>query len=579
MRNSIKKSVLAALMASMMPMAWAQAWVGYCEDSDIMTSSVSSSNTNATVSVAAAFLPEMFEGMPQSVIRSIGVGLYQVSGIETLTVWTAEHLGSEPLAKIETDVTQLTEGWNNFALPEEIDPQQMPDTIYVGISYTQNKKSVKVMGSSGTKGTPNSFWAGSDGKWQDRSGSYKPACLRMGVFRTEGNDIRLADAWIEANRYQETDTEVCPIKVRGIVQNVGSDTLQTFAVRVTSVGEKSEAVACNEQLTCCLPYMQKGEFAVDVMPAIAQRNAELRIELLWTDETVDDNPTDNQQTLYYDVVEPSAGVIVVHDAGVLAEQFLSLGNGWSVLGQEHVDEAIGQYSVRQDAVPVVMLTHHRGYGPADSLTIADKGDYSARTIFGRDELSYAPALSIDRNKVMSSTEPSNELSVAISELVATKQPHTAIRTAEVTGDGTERLIKAVVEMTSYAWCANPVLMAALVRTSTAITSGSQKRYDVVQEEDWSETNVIVKYLTAAKGISLIDGSGNAAGSIRAIEEGRVPSPEPGVTEYSIMVSLPADAAQTGADETHPEYSVVLWVCNMTDDDRSVDSVKSITIDY
>ena len=573
MGNGILKSVVAIAMAGMATLADAQVWVGYCEDSDIMTSSLSSSNIDATISVASAITPSMFDGMPQSVVRSVEVGLSQVNGLSSLTIWLSNHLGGERMMQIEADVTTLSTGWNVFDLPAEIDPAQMGDTLYLGIDYTQNVKSVKAMGSSGKKGTANSYWAASNGKWQDRSSSYKPACLMLGAYRTEGHDLRLNDAWIVENRYQELGDAAKPVKVHGIMQNAGSDVLHEYEIRLTSATESGSAVNLVQQMECDLVYMQKGEFEIEFVPDMSQlhSNIALTIELLRTDDLDEEDASDNQLMLYYDVVASTDEVISVQDAGLMAEQFVSLGNGWSVLGQQQVREAIGQYSATNGAVPVVMLTNHRGYGPADSLTVSDKGDYTPRTVFGEEGLSYAPALSIDRTKVLSSTLPVCDLAEALGEAADKKVPHTAIRDVRLTCNASECEVKAVVDVASYNWCANPVLMAALVRNDVKIAAGSQKRYDAEAGENCPEEHcVLVKYLTSGTGISLIDGSGNAIAAIASINEGRIPSPQTGEVERSFGFTLPADA-----DETHPKYAVVLWVCNMTDNDRTVDCVKMI----
>lgn len=567
--------------------ARAQVYVGYCDEAAPIQSSVSVSTAVATVSVAVVLTPELLSTYVNTAITELRFGLNQSSGLKSLTVWLRSELEGENLVSLDANVNTLKSGWNSLPLAEPL--ELLTDrTLYLGITYSQQRRNAQIIGTSGNQLSANAYLLNTGSGWSDQSGQYLPACLQLLVVRSTGHEFALTDVHITANRYQEvidasaaTHQELQPVMCVGEVTNLGAEHVSSFTVTAWAQAEGQERIAVFVgEVQQELAYLDKCRFSFSFVPShfIGCRNIRLIVETAWADGSPDETPADNARELFYDVV-PSTADLLQGKTTLLVEQFVSLKNGFSVLGQQNVQKAVSSYAASPEALPLCMLTHHHGYGPADSLRVSNGSDYSARTVFGPEGLSYAPALSVNRRHTMSSTFPADSLLSAIQAVANNGAPHTFITNVQVLPAGVAYMLECDVVSTSYSWCHNPVLMAALVQDEVMIQPGSQKDYgytfepsEPLETSETLERSVLVSYLTPSCDLSLIPGlDTDVSADIIGIECGYKPSPEPGTKHFSIPFALPA------SDSVHPHYHIVIWTCNMTSADRVVDNAAKIPL--
>ena len=586
---AVMKKILStiALLTAMTVGAHAQIDLGYCGDG--INSSVTNSSTTATISCAMGLTPEMLSAYPNCGIDAVKAGFFTVDNIATLNVWVRQHLADEKLVSCDIDPTTLLQGWNTFSLDTMLKTADF-DTLYIGYDYTQKAKSSKVIGNSGKKGTANSFWLAVNGKWRDNCSAYTPACIRAALTSLVDYDICLTSLSLD-KRYQDWHSPLqdYTINVTGQLQNRGKQTLDSFEVCWQDDDKSGQAA-----FDCHATFGQTVDFSFQFDPSVIyQANSPLVVTLAKPNGQVDACPENDSRTLYYELQGEMTGGVDRFFAGYLLEMYTSLQNGFAPLGQRNVRKMYSDYYNRDpglvgDFPDLFLLTIHQGYGPADSLRVTENSDYSAKAVFGPEELSFAPALSVNRLVTVSSTVSPDSLRQKIKELGGTS-PRGMFRDASAKVSISQENNKVVqtldlsckVKLKSLAWAENPVIMAVLVENETPIWPGSQKDYypDSNEYVDFEGTrlehNVVRQYLVPAGGIPLLcDAEGNPISDEErdAILSGNAKSPEETTIERQWQVEVDGKLSVTSG------MHVMFYVCNMTDDDRAVECVCDCEIE-
>ncbi|MBQ0056075.1 MAG: hypothetical protein KBT20_00325 [Bacteroidales bacterium] len=582
MKKYIKVLHLTAAMLLTMTFTQlrAQSYFGYCTD-EAIAASFSTSSTSSTMSVAICLPPETIKQCPGCNINGISAGLYTVSGVKTFSVWIREHLNSANIAEVPVEVSDLATGWNQIALPASIKAADY-DTLYVGIDYKQSRMLTKAMGAAGEKGTPNSFWAATDGKWTDRCSSYKPACIRANISTDVNRQMSLADAFIESGRYQEAanvDGQEKPsreVSVAGMVQNTGNDPLTAFSI-AWEAKTASATQSGIQHFDCSASFMQKVPFRFDIAPLaslVGNSNIQLHLTLQWPDGSTQDIVDGNgERTLYFDVLDSQAGRVSKSKAGVLVEQYTSFLNGFASFGQQHAAKAIAKYA-ESSSTPLVMITRHEGYGPADALRPKSASDYWAQAAFHGEGLNFAPAMTVNRHgEAISTTLPVDSLCQFIARHAEESPSHTWFESCDVRKTGTLQYeLDVKIAYNSLSWGFDPVLVVCLVQDSLHIDKLTQKDYGYSDDDaeagaDMYERNVVLQFITPNYGTTLMLLSDPSAAP-DVVEEGRVPVGDGTPLTTTLSFSVP---------DSSGNYSVAVWVCNWTDSDRSVECAKLIKL--
>lgn len=583
----VMKKILStiALLTAMTVGAQAQIDLGYCGDG--INSSITNSSTTATISCAMGLTPEMLSSYPNCGIDAMKAGFFTVDNIATLNVWVRQHLADEKLVSRDIDPAALQQGWNTFSLDTLLKTADF-DTLYIGYDYTQKAKSSKVIGNSGKKGTANSFWLAVNGKWRDNCSAYTPVCIRATLTSLVDYDICLTDLSLD-KRYQDWQGsgQDRTITVTGQLQNRGKQTLDNFEV-CWQDGDKSGQTSFD----CHATFGQTVDFSFQFDPSVIYHaNAPVAVSLAKPNGQVDACPENDSRTLYYEIQGNKTGVDR-YFAGILLEQFTSLQNGFAPLGQKNIEALIANYygfdpELDGDIPQLHLITHHLGYGPADSLRVTENSDYSAKAVFGPEELSFAPALAMNRVATISSTLSPDSLRNALDEAFchdprgwfSRSSAHYSSR--QENNQVVQTLdLSCKIELKSLAWAENPVIMAVLVEDTTPIVPGSQKDYypdpnDYDYDGRRFEHNVVRQYLVPAGGIPLLcdaDGNPISAEERDAILSGNAKSPEETTIERQWQVEV--DGNLPAISGMH----VMFYVCNMTDGDRTVECVCDCEIE-
>lgn len=547
----MKRYITTALFTALCTASWAGIEVGYCDDE--IKQSLYNSNVSAQVSAAMVLTSAELADYQACNIKEVQIGFYNPENIASLKVWVREHLNDTVnLAVVDVDLSNgnpFSAGWNTVELPTTI---AIPDydSLYVGYDYTQSVKSSKVIGASGKKNTANSCWVGLNGKWKDYKASYFPHCIRVGLGGMQPRLVKVETLKLD-KRYQQTTTSDALITVSGVIRSMGYEPLTQFDVTGWDLANRAGG-----RINCNKAFGDTAHFAFQFYPRQQDKlNAVLEV-------LVDEN----RDTLYYEFMSPAQNGPWRTTKTLLVEQFTSLQNGFAPLGMQHLDEAVAAFK-EQYPNEIEYLTLHQGYGPADSLRTASDFDYSARAVFGPEELSYAPAISINRTQTLSSTLPVDTLVEALTTRVA-DAAHSSLHVSATYFPSDHKLTATFEALTTaFTFFKNPTIMMLLVENQVQ-TAGSQRDY--FDAATGYEKNVVRQCFGQATGFQIMmtsTGKQLSAAEREAIQNGTAPIQVGGSMSTSFELSM--------NDDFVPEnYHVVAYLLDMDDVCRPIDSMTS-----
>lgn len=559
MNKIILASIASFFVSGILTEASAEIYLSHCDDQ--IKSSISNSNASATISVATAFTAEDYAPYKGFSIHSIELGINDDSKVKSFKLWMRHHLDDTENC-LEWDIApdQLTKGWNLISLDTLIDLSIQTDTLYFGYDYTQSAKSAKVAGGSGSMCSTGLF-ASVNGNWKNYSTSYAPLALRGLLVGLYPYEVGLTQVQVSPRtQILSAGEEARPITISGQIVNNGSETIERIDVHCKSL-DKQDTVT----IACSVGASQNGTFSFDIEPPhLNISDCPIEIEILLPE--VDSDISNNRDTIYYEVIEKEE--MAYPRRGMLLEHFTSCNNGFAPLANYQFSNIVVpacRESLGELPDSLVVITQHKGYGPADAYTVDVNNPYSARAIFGADELQYAPAVSVNHREVMSTSTLCPDTLVTRITQAYSDDPYQFCQIKIYTTAYDQDLRVAVcVDCKTPAWCVDPVLIVCLVRKEVEV----YERKDYYDIDYWKEHNVVESYITPAQGYALKNKNGERLTTQERaeIEAGRMPH------------KLFSDCFNTFVhfDELQVnwhDYAIVAYVCDIESGRQQVDAVQ------
>lgn len=500
--------------------ASAQITLGYCGD-HISGTGASNTKLDTEISCAMALTPEMLAENTVFSVAEIQVGLSAVEGLTSMKVWVRHHLNDENVATAEVPVEELQKGWNYVPFGELVEITGQ-DTLYCGYTYTQATQ-VKCISSDGPKKTPNSFFISNSTKWNDYTKNSGPVSIRAGLSSNCDNGIRLTDLRLDrrSQLFIEEGARYEPITITGTLQNIGRNTLQDFTVNIRDYGINSGS---NDLFQTDseggIPFGQSTTFSLEIRPGRKVKepafDIPIQVNVKLPNEDTQATLIDCERTLYYELGQYSD----MPDMGNhIIEEYTSEECGYAPIGQQRLREAIdvahrinlgNNYQAWVNGnldgyyTHYIILSRHEGYGPADAWRVSNGSDYQP-SVFGAEELTFAPAMTIDRAFEPVSTTLSAD---SLGSLLATKNlllnngkwpNQVSINTSVKEYDADTRKIKLGVSVMlwSATMCADPHLVLCVKQNNA--TSHNQKNYYPQDYSSEYQHDVVRCYLKNTSG--------------------------------------------------------------------------------
>lgn len=532
MNNIIRTAFMSLLLAASTTLS-AQITLGYCGD-NIATTGLSNSNIDATISCAMVLPPSLLSEYDFCDITEMHVGLSEVEGLTSFKVWVRHHLADETdVTSYDVPLDDLQKGWNHIALPTALSTTGQ-DSLFFGYSYTQDSK-VKCISYNGSKKTENSFFISSGAKWTDYTKSYGPVSIRAGLSALYDNGLRLSDLRLDrrSQLFVSPGFSYQPITISGTIQNIGKNALQTFSLSASDNGAAADQFAfqCNGQ---GVPFGQSEAFSFQIEPGqnVSAPACDLPISISVKDPNGDASALllACDRTLYYELGQAS----VMPDMGsYIIEEYTSEECGYAPIGQTRLREAVeeahklnlgSQYQGWVDGNldgyyrDYIILSRHEGYGPADPWRISNGSDYQP-AVFGEKELTFAPAMAINRSHIpVSSTLDVDSLARIIASYQAPNVVSLMTSKDDLTYDAATRKLSADINILlwSTTFCDDPCIVLCVKQDDAP--SVSQKNYYPDRYASDRQPDVIRCFLSCTSGSSsLYQGA-----DLEAIMSGQVP---------------------------------------------------------
>lgn len=551
------RSVLLVLLLSLSRYASAGIVLGYCGDK-IASSGLSNANLDAEISCAMALPPAKLSDYTICSISELHIGLSETEGITGLKVWVRNHLTSDDLASVEVPASELIQGWNTIQLPSMVEINGS-DTLFCGYSYTQEAK-VKCISYNGAKKTPNSFFISNGTIWGDYTKSYGPVSIRAGVQPNHDNAVKLTDIRLDrrSQQYIEEGASYLPITITGTLQNVGRLPLSYFVVESTDYSSATESFGfdCQNEV----PFGESTTFHYTIVPGqhVTHPACDIPIGISIVKPNDDESALliNCQDTLYYELGEASFMPDMAH---FIIEEFTSEECGYAPIGQQRLRDAIelahkynlgNLYQEWLDGnvdgyyTTYTIISRHEGYGPADYWRVSRGSDYQPN-IFGKDELTFAPAMTINRSHIpYSTTINADSLGRIIADYHTPNVVSLWAKEGSISYDAASRKLSVDVDVAlwSAAFCQNPRIILCVKQDKAE--SYNQKNYYPETYDASYQYDVICSFLSCKSGSNElypgIDMNGIISGQLPIGEESGFGEYGDVHRTYSFEGTLPID---------------------------------------
>lgn len=511
--NNIYRTLLALILVGLGSSASAQIVLGYCGDK-ISTTGLSNTNLDAEISCAMVLPPDKLAEYTICSVSELQIGISATDGLTGLKVWVRHHLNDEDIATVQVPISDLQVGWNTIQLSEQVEISGQ-DSLFCGYSYTQSEV-VKCISYNGAKKTKNSFFISNGSMWGDYTKNYGPVSIRAGVMPLYENAIKLTDLRLDrrSQLYQGPNAAYQPITISGTVQNVGQQALRSFLVSDSDNNLPAEDIAFQIEGEG-IAFGQSTSFSYKLTPG-ANVNApayDIPINVSVLKPNNDDAAIliDCERTLYYELGSSS---VMPDMADYIIEEFTSEECGYAPIGQQRLREAVeeahrinlgNQYQDWLDGnldgyyTHYTIISRHEGYGPADDWRVTRGSDYTP-AIFGPKELTFAPAMVVNRSQIPSSTTISTDSLASI--IASYKEPNVVslwVNKEDVTCDIASGKISVNLKTTlwSSAFCQSPVIVLCVKQDKVA--SIAQKNYYPEKYDDDYQPDAICCFLSCKSG--------------------------------------------------------------------------------
>lgn len=511
---NIYRTLALTLLVLLTQSASAQITLGYCGNA-VAANGLSNATMDAPISCAMGLTPTMLEPYTMCCVSELQIGLSAVEGLTSMKVWVRQHLADEEdLASAEIPVEELQIGWNIIQLDKAVTITAQ-DTLFCGYSYTQATK-VKCISTNGQKKTPCSYYISNGKAWGDNNKNSGPVSIRAGLGANQADAVKLVDLRLDRrsqNFQYMGSADYEPILISGKVQNMGSNPLQYITVSSSDNGQQAEAMAFGYREAVL--FGQYAEFSFSLLPGgnvdAPACDVPVLVNVAQPNGSTDALLIDCEKTLYYELGSCSPMPDV---ASYIVEEFTSEDCGYAPIGQQRLREAITEAHRHNlgDAYQswvegnldgytthYIIISRHEGYGPGDTWRLSQGSDY-ARTIFGPQELTFAPAMVVNRSQMPSSTTLSAD---TLGAIIASYDTPNVVSLMPVEGSfgydaATNEVsvsIKAI--LWSAAFCQNPRIQLCI--TQDYAESEAQKNYYPDNYSSEYQQDIIRSYLTCTSG--------------------------------------------------------------------------------
>lgn len=530
LRTLFRSLSLFLIFCCCLASATAQIRLGYCEEEPTV-STLGHASTTSTISCAMGISKAMQAAYTDLTLTHIRVAIMEPERLTSMQVWVRESLTDTiALAYADIDPATLSVGWNALELniPLVLDAQKI---LYCGYSYTQSERLDLAI--SGKKGQTNAFWIAADGNWLDYSKKYAPICIQAELTSPYSHAITLSGSQL-AHAYIDPTEASSRVQLQLEVSNRGMEPIHSFEVAYQMPGAdnalcevrlEDSPLAFGQTSSFCieLPVSeglsgpdQKLQFSLISLNGNANETAELAIDSLWFE--IGDIPTTDETS------------------PLLIEEFTSLNNGYAPIGQARLHEALEQCQR-----PTLLISRHEGFGPNDQLAPGNS-DYTAR-FFGPDELSFAPAVWIDRDELpISSTLSVDSLVDRINAVIHPRYADISFDSIQYNAEAHQ--VEAYIGVTLHSITAfkNPTLIVCF--TQNTLETPDQKNYYPEHYDGTLQHNVLRSFASLPAGGSLLSGV-----DLEAVAHGQVPVGKYKKQQLKATLILPSNLSFSG-DEWH-----------------------------
>ncbi len=295
MKNFTSLAMGLAMMAVTVSASAEGIHVGYCEGV-YNPAGIGKTGNGASVSAAMLVTPEMLAPYASCEITSMAVALAESTTYpETITGWLRSDKEGDNLYSA---TVAAAEGWLTLTFDAPIKVSDFAEAgVWAGFDYVQPKK-LNILAIGGEKNIPNSCWTAKNGAWQDYK-SYGVLPLELIV---EGEGLPQYDLTLKTASAPSVVKLGTEMTVKGTVKN---NALQACANPVVTVSLDGNNTV-SETLPVTLQYRDEADFAI-LLPLSADdmeaRDAEVNVEVSWSDGTVDDFVGDNSQQVPVSLVK------------------------------------------------------------------------------------------------------------------------------------------------------------------------------------------------------------------------------------------------------------------------------------
>lgn len=275
--------------------------IGYC-DGNIYNDMITGQNGQAEVSAAVKITGQMLSDYASCQITSLYIGLSESATQfpETITGWLRNDLSGDNLVSASVSAQA---GWLMVTFDTPLNVADYVETgIYAGFSYQQPGK-YAILSIGGPKSVADACWIAKGDKWNNQN---KYGVLPIEVI-VEGENLsqhNLSISDITMPHYGIVPTGQ-DIKFWATITNHALIPATNPIVRYTTA---DGVLAGQIDLPMTLAYRDSRnvELSIPTTALASEAEADIDLQLVWSDDSKDEMPEDNQSSIHVSMVEQTA---------------------------------------------------------------------------------------------------------------------------------------------------------------------------------------------------------------------------------------------------------------------------------
>lgn len=329
MKNFYTLAMGIAMMTAAVSASAEGIHVGY-SDGKYNPDGLGKNGSNATISAAVRITPEMLAPYASCQITSMAVALADNNSYpEEITGWLRSDKAGE---NIYSASVAAAGGWLTLQFDAPINVTEFTESgVWAGFDYVQPKK-LNILAIGGEPNIPDACWTAKNGAWTDFK-AYGVLPIEL-VVEGEGlpqHDLAIKNAAIKPNIVKLGGL----MNVSGTIKNNALQSATDPCVKISF-----DDNVYTETIEATLGYRDEVNFdlALQLDPNDTQeREADIKVEVLWSDDTIDDFSADNE------TVVPVSFVKEVFFRKMVVEEGTGAWCGWCVRGLVGMKEMREQY--------------------------------------------------------------------------------------------------------------------------------------------------------------------------------------------------------------------------------------------